>query len=82
MTEQLERTARFLLVEDVAGRYGIARRTVHELTRTGRIPHRVLPHTRRVLFEEEWLRAWEDGAELERVDLPGGGRIVRPKAAT
>jgi hypothetical protein len=77
----LLRTAEYLLVEDVAKRYGMSRRTVHELTRTARIPHRVLPHTRRCLFEEEWLRAWANGAELERVDLPGGGRIVRPKGA-
>jgi hypothetical protein len=56
-------------------------RTLHELTRTGRIPHRVLPHGRRCLFQPEWLEAWADGCELERVDLPGNGRVVRPKGA-
>jgi excisionase family DNA binding protein len=71
----------FLRVEDVTALLGISKRTVHELTRTDRIPHRVLPHGRRCLFEEEWLRAWADGAELERVELPGGGRIVRPRDA-
>jgi excisionase family DNA binding protein len=71
----------YLLVEDVAPLLGMSKRTVHELTRTGRIPHRVLPHGRRCLFEKAWLEAWADGAELERVDLVGGGRIVRPKAA-
>jgi hypothetical protein len=69
---------RFLTVEDVAAKYGISRRTIHELTRNARIPHRVLPNTRRCLFEEDALRLWEDGAELERVDLHNGGRIIRP----
>jgi excisionase family DNA binding protein len=69
---------KYLLVEDVASLLGVSKRTVHEYSRTARIPHRVLPHGRRVLFEEEWLRAWADGAELERIDLHGGGRIVRP----
>jgi len=75
-------TTRYLLVEDIARLLGVSRRTVHELTRTRRVPHRVLPHGRRCLFEEEWLDAWADGAELEQVDLPGGGRIVRPRATS
>ena len=74
-------TGQYLLVEDVAKLLGISRRSVHELTRLGRVPHRVLPHGRRCLFEQEWLQAWADGAELERIELPGGGRIVRPQAA-
>jgi excisionase family DNA binding protein len=73
--------AKFLTVEDVAARYGISRRTVHELTRTQRIPHRVLPGGRRCLFEEWALGAWEDGADLETIELHGGGRIVRAVAA-
>ena len=80
---------RFLTVEDVAARYGVSRRWVHERTRVGKpskfgtLPHRVLPHTRRVLFEEQDLRAYEAGQlELERVDLVGGGRVLRPKART
>jgi helix-turn-helix protein len=72
---------KYLLVEDVKDLLGISKRTVHEYTRTDRIPHRVLPHGRRVLFEQEWLDAWADGAELERIDLPAGGRIVRPVEA-
>jgi Helix-turn-helix domain len=72
----------YLVVEDVAPMHGMSKRTVHELTRTGRIPHRVLPHTRRCLFQRDWLAAWADGAELERIDLAGGGRIVRPKGST
>jgi Helix-turn-helix domain len=71
----------YFVVNDVANRLGIKPRTVHELTRTRRIPHRVLPHGRRCLFEEAWLRAWADDAELEEVSLPGNGRIVRPRGA-
>jgi hypothetical protein len=69
---------KYLLVEDVRDLLGVSKRSVHEYTRTDRIPHRVLPHGQRVLFEEEWLQAWANGAELERIDLHGGGRIVRP----
>jgi hypothetical protein len=71
----------YLNVEDVAKLHGVSRRTVHELTPTGRIPHRVLPYSRRCLFEQDWLDRWanDPSLELERVDLPGKGRIVRPK---
>ncbi len=72
--------SQLLRVEDVAELLGVSKRTVHELTRTGRIPHRILPGCRRCLFEREWLTAWADGAELERVDLAAGGRVVRPRA--
>lgn len=71
--------SRYLLIEAVAERYGGAVRTIHRKAELGLIPHRRLPGTRRLLFDEEHLAAFEDGAELERVDLPGGGRIVRPK---
>lgn len=70
-----------LLDSDGAARFlgGISRRTIHEYTRRDAIPHRVLPHGRRCLFEADELRAWMDGAELERVDLPHGGRVVRTR---
>jgi excisionase family DNA binding protein len=71
--------AGYLTVEDVARRYGVSKRTVHELTRNARIPHRVLPHTRRCLFTLDELEAHENGCQLERVDLRDGGRIVRPR---
>ena len=70
---------RYLVVEDVCERYGVSSRWVHERTRKGTIPHRVLPHGRRCLFEEPWLEAYEAGCELEVVELHAGGRIVRPK---
>ena len=60
---------------------GLSRRTIHEYTRRGEIPHRVLPHGRRCLFDPDELREWMDGASLERIDLPHGGRIVRVKRA-
>jgi hypothetical protein len=52
---------------------------VHELTRTNAIPHRRLPGTRRCLFREEELEAWESGSPLEVTDLPHGGRLVVPR---
>ena len=70
----------YLRVEDVADRLHVSRRTVHELTRTAAIPHRRLPGHRRCLFLEAELAAWEDGASLEVLEQPRGGRIVRPKA--
>lgn len=68
----------FLVAEDVALRLRCSLRTVHELTRLGEIPHRRLAGRRRCLFREDELRAWEDGAPLEIVELANGGRIVRP----
>ena len=70
----------YLLVEDVAARFHCSTRTVHELTRTSAIPHRRLPGTRRCLFRKDELEAWENGAELEVVELPHGGRLVIPRA--
>ena len=70
----------YLLVEDVAERLRCSRRTIHELTRTNSIPHRRLPGSRRCLFREDELAAWEDGARLEVVEVSHGGRIVRPRA--
>jgi hypothetical protein len=71
----------FLLVDDVAERYASSRRWVLERTRTAAIPHRRLPGSRRCLFVEAELVAWENGAELEVRELADGGRIVRPVSA-
>ena len=68
----------YLLVEDVAQRLRCSRRTVHELTRTCAIPHRRLPGSRRCLFREDELEAWEEGAPLEVIETVQGGRVVRP----
>jgi excisionase family DNA binding protein len=69
----------FMLVEDVARLLGCSRRTVHERARLAEIPHRRPPGARRLLFLEAEIRAWLDGAELECIQLPRGGRAVRPK---
>jgi excisionase family DNA binding protein len=70
----------YLLVEDVAERLRCSRRTIHELTRTSSIPHRRLPGSRRCLFREDELAAWEDGAPLEVIEVSKSGRVVRPRA--
>lgn len=70
--------APFLVTEEVAARRRCSVRTIHELTRARAIPHRKLPGSRRCLFREDELVAWEDGADLEVLELPGGGRVVRP----
>ncbi|MFN8223393.1 MAG: helix-turn-helix domain-containing protein [Gaiellales bacterium] len=69
----------FLLVEDVAARYGVSVRWVRERTRTGTIPHRRLPGSRRCLFLEDELEAYEAGATLVVRELEGGGRVVTPE---
>jgi len=71
----------YLLVEDVAERLRCSARTIHELTRTGAIPHRRLPGGRRCLFLLPELEAWEAGATLETRELPRGGRVVRPQTS-
>jgi excisionase family DNA binding protein len=75
-------TSPYLLVEDVAERLHCSKRSVHELTRRREIPHRRLPASRRCLFLLEELEAWEAGAPLEVLELPRGGRVVRPKGKT
>jgi hypothetical protein len=71
----------FLLVEDVAERYRCHTRTIHERTRLNQIPHFKPPGARRCFFREDWLEAHEGGAELEVIEQPRGGRVVRPKGA-
>jgi excisionase family DNA binding protein len=72
----------FLIAEEVAIRLRCSLRTVHELTRTRRIPHRKLPGSRRCLFRVEELVAWESGTDLDVQELPRGGRVVRPVRST
>jgi excisionase family DNA binding protein len=68
----------FLVTPEVAARLRCSVRTVHELTRLGLIPHRLLPGSRRCLFREDELEAWETRSPLEKLDLCRGGRLVRP----
>jgi hypothetical protein len=43
-----------------------------------RHPSSDLPGARRCLFREDELLAWVDGTDLEVLELPDGGRVVRP----
>ena len=72
------RTGPFLSVKEVAQRLHCSTRTIHELTRTRRIPHVKRPGGRRCLFRSGDLARWERGAGLEVTELPQGGRVVRP----
>jgi hypothetical protein len=72
---------RYLLTEDIAERYGATVRWIDEESRCGRLPHRKLPGRRRRLYLLEELDAFDNGAPLETVTLPNGGKHVRPKAA-
>jgi predicted DNA-binding transcriptional regulator AlpA len=69
----------YLGVEQVAARFGVCTRTVHEWVKRRAIPHRRLPAVRPIVFLERELDAWVDGAELEEITPSQGGRIVRPK---
>jgi excisionase family DNA binding protein len=70
---------KYLTVPAAAERLHCSPRSIHEKTRPGAIPHRRIAGTRRCLFREDELDAWLDGAELERIELPSGDRVVRPK---
>ena len=71
-------TSPFLTAPEVAARLRCSVRSIHELTRGSKIPHRKLPGSRRCLFRPDELEAWENGAPLEVIQLPRGGRLVRP----
>lgn len=70
--------SRYLLVEDVAAQLGCSVRSIHERTRLGDIPCRRPPGMRRWLFTQDELDAWINGAQLEVLEGPRGGRVVRP----
>jgi hypothetical protein len=69
-----------MLVEDVAELVGANLRMLQARAAAGGAPHRRIPGTRRLLFLEDELHAWIDGAELETIRTPNGSRVVRPKA--
>lgn len=70
-------SAPYLVLEEVAERLRCSTRVVQDLCRRRAIPHRRLPGTRRCLFVERELEQWENGAELDVVELEGEGRVVR-----
>jgi hypothetical protein len=67
----------YLTVEPVAARYHASPRTIRERARLGQVPHLRQSYSRRLLFLPHELDAFDAGAELETVNLPGGGRRVR-----
>jgi hypothetical protein len=66
----------FLVVEEVAERYRTSVKSIHDRTRTNRIPYVKRDGFRRLLFPLADLEAWDAGAELVIVGLPDG-RAVR-----
>ena len=71
----------YLTTEDVAKQLRRSTRAIHALTASGAIPHRRIGGTRRCLFIADEIDAWLNGADLETIDAPHGGRVIRPKAA-
>lgn len=67
----------YLTVEAVAERLQCSPRTVQSLIARDALPYRRVPGMRRLLIVERELDAYIDGAELEIVALPRGGRVVR-----
>jgi hypothetical protein len=72
---------RYLTVEAVAERYATSPNSIHKLTMKEMIPFTRRPGIRRLLFDPEHLDQWDDGAALESVRLPDGGKLVRPLAS-
>ena len=66
----------YLLVEDVAARYHSSPRTIRERARLGQVPVLRPSYSRRLLFLSHELDLFDAGAELEFIQLPGGGRRV------
>jgi hypothetical protein len=81
------RGTQYITLQDVCERYGFAYSawTIRDKCRRGEWPHRKLPGSKAILFDEDDLRAFDEGAELERRVLRkrglSPGRIVRPKQA-
>jgi diphthamide synthase (EF-2-diphthine--ammonia ligase) len=69
-----------LRAEQVAERYGWKSCfPVWQRTSTNTIPYVKKPGMRGYLFIEDWLDAWDRGAELEVIESADGGRIVKPQ---
>lgn len=65
-------------LEEAATFLDMSPRALSDLTRLRAVPHRRLPRTRRLRFQEDELRRWMDGCKLVSEELDGGGRVVRP----
>jgi excisionase family DNA binding protein len=71
-------TQSYLTATEAADYLRMTVRSLHEHTRTRRVPCRRLAGHRRLLFTRTELDAYLNGAPLESVELPDGGWIVRP----
>jgi excisionase family DNA binding protein len=72
-------STRYLTIEEAAPLVGMGVRRLRERAAEGTVTHRRIGGTRRLLFDPDELERWANGAELETIRTPGGGRIVRPK---
>jgi excisionase family DNA binding protein len=74
--------SRFLTTEETADMLRCSLRTVQQLVADGQIPSRRIVGMRRVLIPPDELEQALAGAELETVELPRGGRVVRVKGTS
>jgi hypothetical protein len=69
----------YLTTEELAVRLHVTPRSVSAYIAKDLIPYRKQPGIRRVLVPEPDFLAFMDGAELEVIYPPSGGKVVRPK---
>lgn len=76
---------RYISLPDVVERYGgtYSAWTIRDRCRRGEIPHLKHPGSKCILFREDWLDLFDEGAELERETVRrrglSPGRVVRPR---
>lgn len=68
----------YLTAEEVADRYRTSVKAIHDKTRRDGIPFIKRPGIRRILFPIADLELWDEGAGLEVLSLPDGGKRVKP----
>jgi hypothetical protein len=77
----------YLSLADVVARYGgvYSAWTIRDKARRGEIPHLRHAGCKKILFREDWLDLFDEGAELERETIRrrglSPGRVVRPRRA-
>lgn len=69
--------SRYLTSEETAELLRCSVRSVQALVSERRIPHRRIGGVRRTLFSPDEIARWLDGAPLETIETPDGGRVVR-----
>jgi hypothetical protein len=79
-----ETSRRYLSLASVVERYdgALSAWTIRDKARRGQIPHVKHPGSKAILFDPDWLDAWDEGCQLERREIRarglGAGRVVRP----